>query len=237
MPGRETVFLLPGLLCDATVWRRQAAALAGSHAVEVAEFFGLDSIADMAAHVLARAPLRFSVAGHSMGGRVALEILRMAPERVDRLALLDTGVHPRRPGEAEKRQELVDLAHAQGMRALAGSWLPPMLHPDRRGDADLMAALTAMVCRATPEIHEGQIRALLGRPDAAAQLPGIAVPTLLVCGRQDGWSPLDQHEAMAASTCPARACVSALPNAAIRPYRLSVPARLTTSSNCAAASS
>ncbi|WP_236025077.1 alpha/beta fold hydrolase [Arenibaculum pallidiluteum] len=197
MPDRPSLLLLPGLLCDAAVWRHQAAALAETHDTLVPDFFGLDAIATMAELVLDRAPRRFSLAGHSMGARVALEVLRRAPDRVERLALLDTGVHPRRSGEEERRRELVDLAYERGMAALAERWLPPMLHPDRLADAPLMAELTAMVCRATPEIHEGQIRALLGRPDASAQLSGIAVPTLLACGRQDAWSPLAQHEAMA----------------------------------------
>ena len=207
MTGRPTVFLLPGLLCDATVWRDQAAVLGESHDVVIPDFFGLSSIGDMAARVLDQAPARFSVAGHSMGGRVALEIVRRVPERVERLALLDTGVHPRRPGEEDKRQELVDLAYRQGMQALAARWLPPMVHPDRVADETLMEELTAMVCRATPEIHEGQIRALLDRPDASVQLGDIAVPTLLVCGRQDAWSPLAQHEAMASSIPGARLVV------------------------------
>jgi pimeloyl-ACP methyl ester carboxylesterase len=85
------------------------------------------------------------------------------------------------------------------MEALARQWLPPMVHPDRLNDAPMMRALTEMVCRATPEIFERQVRALLGRPDFGPLLPTIKCPTLVACGRQDAWSPLDQHEAIAAA--------------------------------------
>ncbi len=199
MSERPALFLLPGLLCDRSVWSQQEQALSRDVDVTVADFYGFDSIGDMARSVLERAPERFAVAGHSMGGRVALEIVRRAPERVTRLALLDTGTHSARPGEAEKRQVLVDLAWREGMEALARQWLPPMVHPDRLTDAPLMRSLTEMVCRATPEIFERQVRALLGRPDAAPGLSAIDCPTLVACGRQDAWSPLDQHEAIASA--------------------------------------
>ena len=97
------------------------------------------------------------VIGHSMGARAALEMVRLAPERIVRLALLDTGVHPRRDGEEATRQVLVDLAFDDGMAALADRWLPPMVHEARVGDTALMAPLKAMVMRATPEQHRRQI--------------------------------------------------------------------------------
>jgi len=178
------------------VWRDQLAALPDCR---VADFRFLDSLTAMAESVLAAAPQRFAVAGHSMGGRVALEILRLAPERVERLALLDTGVHPVQPGEAEKRQVLVELAKRKGMEALGRQWLPPMVHPDRHGEAELMEPLYAMIHRMTPEIYAGQITALLTRRDAAPLLPNIACPTLVATGRQDSWSPVEQHRRIAAA--------------------------------------
>jgi pimeloyl-ACP methyl ester carboxylesterase len=189
------LYLLPGLLCDEYVWRHQIAGLPGE--IRVADFRGFDSLTAMAQSVLEQAPDRFAVAGHSMGGRAALEIMRLAPSRVSKLALLDTGVHPVKEGEAEKRQVLVNLAMRKGMTALAKQWLPPMVHPGRIGDAALMGPLVAMVERMTPEIYLGQIRALLSRRDAAPVLATIKCPTLVATGRQDGWSPVEQHEAMA----------------------------------------
>ncbi|WP_407529360.1 alpha/beta fold hydrolase [Methylobacterium oryzisoli] len=139
----------------------------------------------------------FLAAGHSMGGRVALEIVRQAPDRVAGLGLLNTGVHPAAEGGAAKRQELVDLAYAKGNRALAGQWLPPMLSPNRVKDLRLVASLIEMVCRSTPEIFERQVGALLRRPDAREGLDRIACPAILASGTADGCSPLARHEEMA----------------------------------------
>ena len=156
------------------------------------------SIGEMAEHALAAAPPRFSVAGHSMGGRVALEMIRRAPERVEAIALLNTGVHPMASHEPASRGRLVELARTQGMAAVAAAWLPPMLSPAGAADPALVQRLRAMVERATPDSFAGQIQALLDRPDAAPVLPGIAAPALLLSGTEDGWSPVDQHRAMQA---------------------------------------
>ena len=196
---KKTLLLLPGLLCDEHVWAPQVAALSETADIVIPRFYGFDSLSAMAASVLARAPNRFSVAGHSMGGRIAFEIFRQAPERVERLALLDTGAHPLAPGETEQRQILMDLARSKGMLPLAKAWLPPILHPDRVHDDALVAPLMEMICRATPDIYVGQIRALLARPDAVPLLPRINVPTAFIVGRHDDWSPVAQHEVMAAS--------------------------------------
>ncbi len=199
MTACPVLFLLPGLLCDETVFAPQVQALSDAYDVRVPDFFGLSSMQDMAQHVLDLAPERFSVAGFSMGGRVAFQIMAMAPQRVERFCVFDTGTGPLAPGEEAKRQAIIDLANREGMEALAASWLPPMVHPRRRADPAFMAPLTAMVLRATPAIHEGQIRALVTRPDARPVLPTIACPTLIACGRDDEWSPPAQHEAMAAA--------------------------------------
>jgi pimeloyl-ACP methyl ester carboxylesterase len=176
--------------------------------VRVPVFFGLDSINAMARRVLETAPGDFVMAGFSMGGRVALEVMRIAPERVKALAIFDTGVHPRSPGEEIKRQAVIDLAHQQGMEALAARWLPPMILPAHLANEKLMADLTAMVCRATPDIHEKQILALLHRPDAQPVLQTIRCPTIVLCGRQDVWSPPEQHEPIAAAIPGARLVVA-----------------------------
>src|ERR1035437_1729117 len=97
----QTICLLSGLLCDETVWATQVDALRQRHDVKVMHFAGFNSIGAMAAHVLANTPERFLLAGHSMGGRVALEVYRQAPERVQKLALLDTGYGPAAADEPE----------------------------------------------------------------------------------------------------------------------------------------
>jgi pimeloyl-ACP methyl ester carboxylesterase len=196
--GRSTILLLPGLLCDASVWRAQIDALRPYAHVLVADFSQHDSLEAMARSALAMTEGSIIAIGHSMGARVAMEMAHLAPERIEKLALIDTGVDSRREGEEAKRQVLVDLAYAEGMGALAERWLPPMLHVDRVEDQALLAPLKEMVMRATPEQHQRQIQALLNRPDLRSRLPDIACPTLVMVGRQDRWSPLAQHEEMAA---------------------------------------
>ncbi|MEN3794703.1 alpha/beta hydrolase [Fulvimarina sp. MAC3] len=200
----STTILIPGLICDRTVWAPFLDRLDGAI---VADLTTQDDITDMARDCLALAEGRLRVAGHSMGARVAMEMARLAPDRIDRLALLDTGIHPLKDGERAKRDEIVAFAHANGMQALSDRWLPGMVHPDRHGDADLMDALTAMVLRQSPDIHARQIKALLNRPDAAAYLADIACPVLLMVGAQDAWSPVSQHEAMLALLPDARLVV------------------------------
>ena len=197
MIQKSVLYLLPGLLCDARIFRRQADDLAPSCEVRTPDFLGFDSLTAMAEHVLASAPERFSVAGFSMGGRVAFELMRLAPRRIERFCAFDTGVHPLAPGELEKREAIIRLAYDKGMEELANAWLPGMVHPARRGDAAFMQPLRDMVLNATPEIHEKQIRALINRRDATPVLSQIHCPALFLAGRQDEWSPLAQHEAMA----------------------------------------
>jgi pimeloyl-ACP methyl ester carboxylesterase len=198
MSERPKIILLPGLLCDAGMWSAQTRALEPYADVFVADFSQHDSIQAMARSALTLTQGPVTVIGHSMGARVAMEMVRVSPERIERLGLIDTGIHPRREGEEKNRQVMVDLAFAEGMEALAERWLPPMVHEGRVGDRALMELLKAMVMRATPEQHRRQIQALLNRPDARTHLANITCPTLVMVGRQDRWSPLAQHEEIAA---------------------------------------
>jgi len=194
---KPTIALLPGLLCDAQVWAGQHADLARLAPVVVADLSGESSIEAMAAKVLSEVAGPLVAIGHSMGGRVALEMVRQGKDRIMGLGLLNTGIHTRRDGEVEKRAELVRLAYERGMDALADRWLPGMLDPARRDDQALLASMKSMVVRTTPEQHERQIRALLDRPDPRGYLREIACPTLALVGRQDQWSPLAQHQEIA----------------------------------------
>jgi len=204
MAKNKTVLALPGLLCDAYVWQQQAAALADIADFLVPVFDQEDSLEAMARKALGLCNGKVSVVGHSMGGRAAMVLWRLAPERVDRLALLDTGAQPRRDGEEVGRMKLIALARKQGMEALADVWLPPMVHPNRTADDGLLQPLREMVQRKTPEIFANQQNALLNRPDALPTLASITVPTLVAVGRDDLWSPVAQHEEMAAATPGAR---------------------------------
>jgi pimeloyl-ACP methyl ester carboxylesterase len=193
---KRPLLLLSGLLCDETIWADIPERLGEVAEVRVVSFRGFSSIPAMAEHVLAMAPERFAVAGHSMGGRVALEVLRAAPHRVSGLALLNTGVHPVRDAELQSRRRLLRLAYERGMSALAAEWLPPMMAGSGGRTAELMPRLIAMVERSTPDSYAGQVNALLNRPEALSVLPTISVPTLLLSGSEDTWSPISQHETM-----------------------------------------
>ncbi len=197
------LLLLPGLLCDQSVWKHQAQALSGVAACSIPDWGSLDSLPAMAEAALRSAPERFSLAGHSMGGRVALEVYRLAPERVSRIALLNTGSDARPAGaagdeEARRRLALVGLARSKGMRVMGRTWLPPMIDAARLGDAALVDSILDMLERKTPDIFEAQQRALLARPDANALLERIRCPALLLSGREDTWSPPARHAEMAA---------------------------------------
>ena len=201
--GSATLLLLPGLACDRAVWAPVLAHLPKSVDCRFCATAMVSSLGAMAERVLASAPPVFALAGHSMGGRVALEIMRRAPKRVQRLALLDTGWRARPGGaagedERSARLALLALAREQGMRAMGRAWVPPMVHPARLADARLIDAILDMIERQTPDRFAGQIDALLSRPDAGSVLRAIRGPTLVLCGRQDDWSPVAQHDEMAA---------------------------------------
>jgi pimeloyl-ACP methyl ester carboxylesterase len=197
------VVLVPGLLCDKAVWKPQLQALRDLAQFQVADHGELDSLGAMAEAVLAKAPARFAVVGHSMGGRVALEVVRRAGSRVTGVALLDTGYAPQAAGdagakEAAGRHELLDLARSSGMRAVGQRWLQiPMIHPARLKERTLVESILRMIERRTPEQFAAQIRALLQRPDATALLPMIACPALVLCGQEDAWALLSTHRVMA----------------------------------------
>jgi pimeloyl-ACP methyl ester carboxylesterase len=193
---KQPLMLLSGLLCDETIWSDIPQRLAAVADVSVVSFRGFSSIEAMAGHVLAIAPPRFALAGHSMGGRVALEIMRTAAARVAGLALLNSGVHAVRDGEPQGREYLLRVAYGRGMRALAAEWLPPMMGGDAARSMELLPKLTAMIERWTADAYAGQVSAMLNRPDALSVLSRIAVPTLLLSGSDDSWSPVSQQESI-----------------------------------------
>ncbi len=192
----QPLFLLCGLLCDEAIWADVPARLADAADSHVVSFRGYSSIGAMADQVLLAAPPRFALAGHSMGGRVAIEVWRRAPERISAMALLNTGIYPVRDAEHESRGALLRLAQAHGMSALAATWLPPLMGAPPERVAQVMPTLVAMVERATPAIFAAHTNALLHRPDARAVLPSITVPTLLLSGTGDTWISLWQYSAM-----------------------------------------
>ena len=199
MTVRLPLVLLPGLLEDAAVWQPQIAALAEIAAASVPDLARQNSIAAMAESVLATAPDRFALAGHSMGGYVALAVTRLAPRRVMRLALVDTAARADTPEQTERRQGLIELTRIGKFKGVTPRLLPLLVHADRLGDAALTGVIMAMAERVGPAAFERQQTAIMGRLDQRSFLPRIACPTLVLCGRQDQITPLDRSEEMAAA--------------------------------------
>lgn len=200
MPGdHEALILLPGLLCDDRLFAPQRAALGTAAAdVSVPDLTRDESVAAMADRVLAAAPERFALAGLSMGGYVALEILRRAPGRVTRLALLDTQARADTDEAKARRRGLMDSAAGDGLEAVTSRLLPLLLHEDRLGDADLTGTVRAMADAVGSDAFLRQQRAIMGRPDSRPSLPAIAVPTLVLAGREDAITPPELQQEMAA---------------------------------------
>jgi pimeloyl-ACP methyl ester carboxylesterase len=190
------LILIPGLLCDQAVWTHQAQTLQAN--IIIPDHGSLDSIPAMADAILEKAPPRFVLIGHSMGGRIAFQLFRKARERVIGIGLFDTAAGPRREDEEAGRYKLLEMARSQGMRAMGEMWVQQMVHPERLSDNALIDAILDMIERKTPDIFAAQIQALLTRPDATSVLPEIQCPALVLCGRQDTWSVLGEHEKMAA---------------------------------------
>ncbi|MBN4053525.1 alpha/beta hydrolase [Haliea sp. AH-315-K21] len=193
---RQHIVFLCGLLCDKLVWQSAAKLLEGEFVCSIVSFEGFNSIVDMAKAVADKGPASFILIGHSMGGRVALEVYRQCPERVEMLGLFNTGVHPRKEGEEAGRQKLLDIAATEGMAAVADSWLPPMVAGATLQNQSLMQALKEMVSRYSVEQFNDQIHALLQRPAVESLLAIINVPALLVSANEDKWSPVKQHKEM-----------------------------------------
>jgi pimeloyl-ACP methyl ester carboxylesterase len=156
-----------------------------------------NSIVAMAEAVLRWAPPTFALAGHSMGGRVAFQVYRLAPERVTKIAVFNTGSDARSESEEPGRRRLLEIARSQGMRAMAIEWLKGMLPPYRQNDTLLVDEIIAMFERKSPDLFEIQMLALLGRPNATPLLTAIQCPALVLTGRDDAWSPPARHLDMA----------------------------------------
>ena len=201
--SRPTLLLLPGLMCDRAAWAAQIDAFSDRFECIVPHYGELDCLAAMAEQVLREAPPGpLAVAGHSMGGRIAFEMWAQAPRRIVRLALLDTSYHPLPPGDDGERERagrmaLLAIARSRGLRAMASEWAKGMVHPSRLA-TPLFDAVLDMFERGSVAAFAAQIEALLARRDATALLATIDVPTLVLCGRDDAWSPPSRHRFMQA---------------------------------------
>ncbi len=186
--------LLPGLLNDDRLWRAQIDGLSDVAKSQAADLTGADTIRALAAAVLATvAAPTFALAGLSMGGYVALEIMRQAPERIVALALLDTSARPDTPESTENRRQLMSLAETD-FPAVTAKLLPKLLTPTQQSDPAIVALVYAMANAAGKDAFFRQQRAIMGRADSRPHLAAIHCPTLVLCGREDAITPVAIHE-------------------------------------------
>jgi len=198
-PTKQGLVLVPGLLCDAQMWRSQLAALAAVADCWVADHTRSDTMAQVAADVLRDAPFeKFALAGLSMGGYVALEMMRQAAHRVLKLALLDTTARADTPEQSQRRREFIALAERGRFLGITDTLLPMLIHAPHLGDQELVSTIKKMAKNTGKNGFIRQERAIISRVDSLPLLARIACPTLVMCGRQDALIPLERHEEMAA---------------------------------------
>jgi pimeloyl-ACP methyl ester carboxylesterase len=197
-PARHTLVLVPGLLCDARLWRPQIAALAGIADCWTADHTRAETMAGVAADLIHAAPFeKFALAGLSMGGYVALEVMRQAKDRVVRLALLDTSARADTPQQSQKRRGFISLAERGRFVGVTDALLPSFVHASHLADAKLMEIIKQMARDTGKEAFIRQERAIMSRSDSLPLLRSIGCPTLVLCGRQDTLTPLEHHQEMA----------------------------------------
>jgi len=204
--SKPTLVLLPGLLCDSALWSAQAEALLDVCRPWIPDLTRDDSMQAMARRVLEEAPAaRFALAGLSMGGYVALEMMRQAPERITHLALLDTRARPDSPDETERRRTLMRIAEAaKGFAPVNKRMLPLLVHASRLADAGLVRTIQEMADRTGIPAYLRQQQAIMSRADFRPVLRNVTCPTLLLCGRQDAITLVSFHEEMASAVPHAR---------------------------------
>jgi pimeloyl-ACP methyl ester carboxylesterase len=201
------IYAMPGLLDDERLWQHQAAFFGTRHPLFTADISGHDSIAALASAALAKAPAeRFALAGLSMGGYVAMEIMRQAPERVIALALLDTNSRPDSAPAIEMRKNLITQSRTD-FQGVIDSLTPKLLHPAHVANKAIVKVIEDMAHSVGPAAFERQQKAIMGRIDSRTFLPRIQCPTLVLCGREDTLTPVELHEEMAAAIPNARLVV------------------------------
>jgi len=193
----EPLVLIPGMMCDARLFLPQIAALSAQRAISVANVTGQDTIEEMARDVLEAAPERFALLGQSMGGIVAMEVLRRAPERVTRLALVSTSAQAESPAQAAEREPLIVRAKAGRLDAviqetMRSDCLAP--GPARPGT---LAVVREMAATLGPDVFTRQSRALQRRPDQQKTLRMVRAPAMVISGAHDSLTPLRRQEFIA----------------------------------------
>ncbi len=193
----EPIVFLPGMMSDARVFAPQINVLSRDYPVHVATYGDADNIRNMAQNALETAPERFALVGHSMGGIVAMEVLRRAPERVTRLALFSTTPLSETPAEAAWREPLIVRARAGFLEEVMAETLRVENLAPGTGRAALMRLLQDMAKGLGADTYVRHSRALQRRRDAQNVLISSKTATLILCGIFDRMTPVKRHEAMA----------------------------------------
>lgn len=191
------IILVPGLLCSPRLYASQIPVLWQFGPVTVADHRRDDTMDAIAQRILATAPARFALAGLSMGGYIAYAILRAAPERVTRLALLDTSARADLPEQSERRKSQIELARSGRLAEISETLWPLFVHKDRQGDAALKKIILQMADETGADAFVRQQMAIMTRPDSRPDLPKIKCPTLVLVGDGDQLTPPKLSEEIA----------------------------------------
>ncbi|EIZ78884.1 hydrolase, alpha [Novosphingobium sp. Rr 2-17] len=195
MSDPQPLILVPGLSCDAALWRAQVDGLADVAAITIADTLQDDSIAAMATRLLDAAPERFAIAGLSMGGYVAMEVCRRAPERVTRLALLDTNARADNAEQVALRRFAIRTARERGYETVIRGSVGQLVHP--QADPAVVEAVVTMALRVGLDTYEAQQTAIIGRIDSLPALADVTMPALVLVGAEDLLTPPYYAEEMA----------------------------------------
>lgn len=199
LPDGLPIVLVPGLNCSARLYGEQIPALWRFGPVTVADHSRDDSIPAIAARILAAAPPRFALAGLSMGGYIAFEIMRQAAGRVVKLALLDTGARAETAEQTKRRQAPIEMAKTGRFAQVAEDAFTFFVHPDRHGDVALRTLVKTMADETGVQAYLRQQRAIMSRPESRPSLSAIACPTLVLVGEQDQGTPVELSQEIAAA--------------------------------------
>lgn len=188
--------LIPGMMCDARLFRPQIETLSGTCTIQLAPITAHDTVAELAAEILENAPPNFALAGLSMGGIVALEVIAQAPERVDRIALLDTNPRAELPTVKSAREPQIEKVLSGKLREVMRDEMKPNYLYDGPNRQDILDLCMDMSESLGADVFVRQSRALQTRPDQQEMLKGINVPALVLCGEDDKPCPVERHELM-----------------------------------------
>ncbi len=198
MSEKPHLLLIPGLVCDNALWHHQVVALSDIADITVTDkHTRFPTIKEIAEAIVSNAPPRFALAGLSMGGYIALEIMQHWPDRVQKLAILDSSARADTPEKTENRYQMIALAEAGRFEEIVSSLIPAFVHPDRLNDPTLVEKITAMIERVGADNYVRQQQAIMSRRDQVSNLSNIRCPTCVICGKEDILTPLELSQEIA----------------------------------------